>query len=389
MAKPTFDFAIVGAGIAGSACAYYLARAGRTCLLIEAEEVASGASGFSAGLITPPIGLRLQPPLRDLMLAAFDLHQQLPEQLRDGSDPGYELRRGGSVLVAPDEAVAAALRSMLDDPVPRGRGARWLEPGQVGEVCPWLDQPQAGGIYEPSAGNLDPDRLTRAICAAAQRAGARLTIDSVVALEPSGLGFRVRGSRGDYRAGQVLLAAGPWTGALAGQLGFEDSVHPLKGQILRLRLPPPHSAVGFSCPDGSYLAPRPDGQVWIGTTEESVGFDRTTTDAARELILARARRLCSRIEGAEVLAQTACLRPLSRDGLPVIGPVPGVRGAWICTGHGRTGMLLGPVSARELVNLILGRDTALSMAPFDPARLGAAGAPGGLEAGDPNDHGNS
>ncbi|MXW29119.1 MAG: FAD-binding oxidoreductase [Chloroflexi bacterium] len=382
MAKPTYDFAIVGAGIAGSACAYYLARAGRTCLLIEADEVASGASGFSAGLITPPIGLRLQPPMRELMLAAFDLHQELPETLGNGSGSGYELRHGGSVLVATEEAAAPALRSLLDDPVPRRRGARWLDPEQVGEVCPWIDQPQAGGIYEPSAGNLDPDRLTHAFCAAAQRAGARLAIDSVVSLEESGPGFRLRGSRDEYRADQVLLAAGPWTGTLAGQLGFKDSVNPLKGQILRLRLPPPHSAVGFSCPDGSYLAPRPDGQVWIGTTEESVGFDRATTDAARDLILARARRLCARIDQGEVIAQTACLRPVSRDGIPLIGPVPGIRGAWICTGHGRTGMLLGPVSARELVNLILERETALAMAPFDPARLGAASAPSGLETGE-------
>lgn len=382
MAKPTYDFAIVGGGIAGSACAYYLARAGRTCLLIEADSVASGASGWSAGLITPPIGLRLQQPLRDLMLTAFDLHQELPELLRDDPSAGYELRHGGSVLVAPDDAAAPALRSLLDDPIPRGRGAHWLDPNQVRELCPWIDQPQAGGIYEPSAGNLDPDRLTRAFCTAAQRAGARLTIDSVDSLEPKKPGFRVRGSLGDYHAEQVLLAAGPWTGALAGQLGFEDAVHPLKGQILRLRLPPPHSAVGFTCPDGSYLTPRPNGQVWIGTTEESVGFDRTTTDAARVLILGRARRFCSRIDAAEVITQTACLRPIARDGLPLIGPVPGVRGAWMCSGHGRTGMLLGPVSARELVNLILERDTALAMAPFDPARLAAGNLPSGYPAGE-------
>ncbi len=381
MANPTYDFAVVGGGIAGSACAYYLSRAGRTCLLIEADEVAAGASGFSAGLITPPVGPRLQQPLRDLMLSAFELHQELPQQLGDGRDPGYELRRGGNVLVAPDEGSAPALRSLLDDPVPRQRGARWLEPDQVREICPWVDRPHAGGIYEPSAANLDPDRLTRTVCAAAQRAGARLMIDSVVSLEPVGSGFRVRGSLGEYRAEQVLLAAGPWTGTLAAQLGFEDAVHPLKGQILRLRLPPPHSGVGFTCPDGSYLSPRPDGQVWIGTTEESAGFDRATTQEARDLILARAREMCSRIDSAQVIAQTACLRPLSRDGLPLIGPLPGIHGAWICSGHGRTGMLLGPVSARELVNLILERETALDLAPFDPARLGAGDAPSSSTAG--------
>ena len=383
MADKTYDFAVVGGGIAGSACAYYLARAGRSCLVLEADEVASGASGFSAGLITPPIGLRLQRPLRDLMLAAFELHQDLPGQLRDGPLPGYELRRGGSVLLAPDEAAAPELEALLADPVPRRRGARWLEPGQVGQICPWIDRPQAGGIYEPSAANLDPDRLTRAFCAAAQRAGARLKIDSAVSLEHLEPGFRVRGARGDYHAEQVLLAAGPWTGALAGQLGFEDAVRPLKGQILRLRLPPPHSPVGFSCPDGSYLSPRPDGQVWIGTTEELVGFDRSTTGEARELILAQARRYCSRIDAAQVVAHTACLRPLARDGLPLIGRLPGVEGAWICSGHGRTGMLLGPLSARELVNLILERDTALALAPFDPVRLAGGAAPSSLAAGEP------
>ena len=382
MADATYDFIVVGGGIAGSACAYYLARSGRKCLLLEADEVASGASGFSAGLITPPIGSRLRQPLRDLMLAAFELHLELPEELRDGSRAGYELRRGGSVLLAPDDADAPGLKALLDDPIPRRRGARWLEPDQVGEICPWIDRPQAGGIYEPAAASLDPERLTRAFCAAAQRAGVRLTIDSVVSLEPLEPGFRVRGSRGDHLAEQVLLAAGPWTGTLAGQLGFEDSIRPLKGQILRLRLPAPHSAVGFSCPDGSYLSPRPDGQVWIGTTEELVGFDRSTTEDARDQILAQARRYCSRIDSAQVVAQTACLRPLARDGLPLIGRLPGVGGAWICSGHGRTGMLLGPLSARELVNLILERDTALAMAPFDPARLAGGGAPGSFAAGE-------
>lgn len=373
MAGPTYDFAIVGGGIVGSAAAYYLTRAGRSCLLIEAEAIAAGASGFSAGLITPPIGARLEPPLRDLMLAAFEHHQELAARLGGDRDAGYELRRGGTVLIAPEESAVPALRALLERPEPRARGARWLGPRQVGAVCPWIDRPQSGGIFEPAAGNLDPDRLTRAFCAAAERAGAGLAIDSVGALEPRGGRFLLRGARGDYGAEQVLLAAGPWTGALAGQLGYTNAIEPLKGQILRLRLPPPHWEVGFSDPDGHYLSPRPGGEVWIGTTEEPVGFDRATTPEARRLMLANARRYCSRLDAAEVLAQTACLRPIARDGLPLIGALPGVPGAWICSGHGRTGMLLGPISAREITKLILGRDTALSMSPFDPARLAAGG----------------
>ena len=373
MAGSSYDFAIVGGGIAGSASAYYLARSGLSCLLVEAESIAAGASGWSAGLITPPIGPRLEGPLRDLMLAGFELHQELPRRLGNSDGEVYKLRRGGTVLVAPDEDAVPGRRALLDDPIPRRRGARWLDPAAVAETCPWIDQPQAGGVFEPAAANLDPERLTRAFSGAAQQLGVHLELDSVNSIERDAAGFALRGSRGDYRAEQVLLAAGPWTGRLAGQLGFGEFIKPLKGQILRLRVGPPHSPVGFSDPDGNYLAPRPGGQVWIGTTEESAGFDRDPTAAARDQMLARARRYCSRVGSAEIVAQTACLRPLSSDGLPLVGPLPGVEGAWVCSGHGRTGMLLGPISARETVNLILGRETALAMGPFDPARFAAGG----------------
>ncbi len=370
MARAMQDIAIVGAGITGTAAAYYLSRAGRNCLLIEADAVASGASGWSAGLITPPIGPRLRGPLGELAQAAFDLHAALPDQLRGNRGGGYDLRRGGTILVAPNEAAAEGMASQLDHPAAAARGARWLNSRQTRELCTWIDQPQAGGVFEPGAANLEPNRITLAFSGAAQDHGARLVFDSINAVEKITDGFRLRGSIADYRAAQVLLAAGPWTGALARQLGLEGAIEPLKGQILRLRLPPPYCPVGFSDPDGNYLAPRPGGQVWIGTTEETVGFDRKPTATARTLLLGNARRYCSRIDSATVVAHTACLRPMSPDGLPVIGALPGAPGAWICSGHGRAGMLLGPLSARELANLMLERETAISLAPFDPGRFG-------------------
>ena len=373
MSGAIFDIAIVGAGIAGSATAFYLARAGKSCLLIEAEAVAAGASGWSAGLITPPIGARLQEPLASLALAAFELHADLPDQLRRYSAGGYDLRRGGTVLVAPDEAAAQPIKALLDHPQPQRRGALWLDPDRVRELCAWIDQPQVGGVFEPGAANLDPERLTGAFSSAAEDLGTRLVVDRISALQRRPDGFTLQGASGGYRASQVVLAAGPWTGTLARQLGFAGAIEPLKGQILRLRLAPPYSPVGFSDPEGNYLAPRPGGEVWIGTTEESVGFDRNPTAAGRRRILRNARRYCSRLEEAQVIAHTACLRPISPDGLPLIGALPGVAGAWMCSGHGRSGMLMGPISARELANTILERATALSLDPFDPGRFAADG----------------
>ena len=146
-------------------------------------------------------------------------------------------------------------------------------------------------------------------------------------------------------------------------------VTPLKGQILRLRLPPAAAETRFSDTDGNYMARKADGLVYVGTTEESVGFDETPTDAARRQILRQAGRFVSAVSRAEVVKQTACLRPLSPDGLPILGAAPGLSGAYVATGHGRAGLLLAPGSAAALAAQITGESPAIDLTPFDPARF--------------------
>ena len=169
----------------------------------------------------------------------------------------------------------------------------------------------------------------------------------------------------------TVLALGPWTHRAAAWLDLPLPVRPLKGQILHLQLtaePPPG---GFSNLDGQYAVTRPSGVVFAGTTEEDAGFDDEPTPEARSLILASLTRYTSRLADARVVDQTACLRPLSGDGLPIVGAAPGRRGAWVVAGHGRKGILLSLATGEALAELITeGRSTRVDLKPFDPARFG-------------------
>ena len=120
-------------------------------------------------------------------------------------------------------------------------------------------------------------------------------------------------------------------------------------------------------------SPKRSGLVYLGTTMERVGFDSAPTLEARDRILAIGARFSSVLEAAEVIEQTACLRPLSADDLPIMGAVPGVDGAYVATGHGRKGILLSTASGKAMADLIVeGRTDCIDLTPFDPARFAAS-----------------
>ena len=348
---------------AGRGLAYELADRGARPLLIESRAIASGASGKAAGLLSPASDARAVGPLGPLWRVSLARHHELAEELLALGAPGYGFEESPSLLIAADVAEARTLRQAAP--------ARWLEPDEVRARCAWIDGPIAGGLLREASAAIDPAAFTQALIHAAQARGARVEHGRVTGLSLSGRS--VTGVQVDGRivpANSVVLAMGPWTSAAGEWIGCRVPVTPLKGQILRLRLPPVPAETRFSDMDGNYMARKSDGLVYVGTTEERVGFDETPTDAARRRILRQAGRFVSAVSRAEVVKQTACLRPLSPDGLPILGAAPGLSGAFIATGHGRAGLLLAPGSAAALAAHIAGESPSIDLTPFDPARFG-------------------
>lgn len=362
MSGQSADMVICGGGVLGAALAYELAGRGVRPLLVESRAIASGASGKAAGLLSPASDARAAGPLGPLWRASLARHHALVRELQAHGAPGYGFAESPSLLITADAAEAQTLREAAP--------SQWLEPDKVRARCAWIDGPVEGGLLREASAEIDPADFTQALIRAAQTRGARVRHGRVTGLSLNGRsvnGVQMEGQT--VRAKSVVLAMGPWTSEASAWIGLRIPVSPLKGQILRLRLPPAPAETRFSDTDGNYMARKSDGLVYVGTTEEQVGFDETPTATARRQILRQAGRFVSAVSRAGVVKQTACLRPLSPDGLPILGDAPGLSGAYIATGHGRAGLLLAPGSAAALAAHITGESPAIDLTPFDPDRF--------------------
>jgi glycine/D-amino acid oxidase-like deaminating enzyme len=156
---------------------------------------------------------------------------------------------------------------------------------------------------------------------------------------------------------------GPWAREAEAWLGLTIPIEPLKGEILRMRLPGPALAHDFVSAE-VLLASRPGGQVWCAATEEWRGFDKQPSVTARDLLLARAQQLLPAMAEATLLEQTGCLRPVTPDWLPIIGPTPGWENVYLATGGAKKGILLGTGMGKAVADLMRTGSTSLPIAPY-------------------------
>jgi glycine/D-amino acid oxidase-like deaminating enzyme len=360
---PPRHVVVCGAGVMGAAVAYFLARRGIAVTVVERSGVACAASGKSGGFLA--LDWCDGSPLEALARASFRLHAELAREL--GADYGY--RRMDTFMLAARERGAVPGGHRVDAPA-------WLD--GAGAVT------AAIGSTETTA-QVHPARFTTALLDAAQGRGAAFRIAVV-----TGVVQRAGEVRGVVVDGEVLeadavvLAMGPWTGQAAGGLSL-PRVHGLKGYSVTLEAAnvPAHALfLEYRAADGQRLEPeifpRPDGEVYVCGMADPAPLpdspDEVEVSEAACAILARAAgRVSTTLATARIGRRQACYRPVTDDGLPLIGRVPAVAGAYVATGHGPWGMLNAPATGLALAELIAESATsALDLRPFDPARLPAA-----------------
>jgi D-amino-acid dehydrogenase len=378
-----FDAVIIGGGLLGSATAYHLVAAGARTLLIDRGDVGR-ATDAGAGILSPETNSRDPEAWFRLAVEAVAYYPSLIERLRgeQAGDTGYA-RCGQLVVAATDDEIESferAKRIVFERQRQRGRPTREdlheVTPAEARELFPPLG-PVHGAIYSRGAARVDGRLLNRALRTAAEARGLVVRPGSVERLAIEG--DAVRGLVVDGEtivAGAVAIAGGAWSEAFGRQLGVTISVAPQRGQIIHLGLRGADTSRWpmISAFHHHYMVAWPDSRVVCGATRETgSGFTPHTTVAGVREVLGEALRVAPGLANAEIREIRVGLRPFTTDTLPVLGAVPGVRGVFLITGHGPTGLTLGPYSAKLVTALMLGKTPETDLSAFSVARFPAVG----------------
>jgi glycine oxidase len=333
--------------------------------VLDRGELGHGTSHVSAGMLAPISEADAgEEALLRLGLESARRWPAFAAELQEASGIDVDLRRTGTLLVARDRDEAEALERELALRRRFGLAAERVLPSQARRLEPGLAPTVRLGLDVPDDHALDPRLVVAALARAAERAGAVLRPGEEVAEVRPGAGVRLASGE-EVAAGAVVIAAGPWSGALRGIP--EDArvpVRPVKGQSLRLRDPSGPGLVERVVRwDGGYLVPRSDGRYVLGATVEERGFDTSLTGGGIHDLLRDGSELVPGVLELEVEELIAGLRPGTPDNAPVIGASPAAPGLVWATGHYRNGALLTPVTADLVVAALCGDEPDPAFAP--------------------------
>jgi glycine/D-amino acid oxidase-like deaminating enzyme len=374
-----FDAIVIGGGIVGMAAAYNLVRGGAQTLLIERGE-AGQATAAGAGILSPASSGHESEDWFNFAVTAVDYYPVLLGQLAadEAGETGYAPLQQLIVAVSPDEDIAfAATKSRV-----LARQKRVGLP-RLEELSP-IDAPAARLLFPPlaairdgllyrSAARVDGRLLAGALRRGALRHGLTVkqaNVERLVIKEGAVTGVISDGET--INGGAVIIAGGAWSGEFAEQLAVKAPVSPQRGQIIHLSLNGVDTSawpviIAFH---GHYLVPWADSRVAVGATRETVGYAPRTTAAGVHEVLSEALRVAPGLADASIADIRVGLRPGTPDNLPILGAVPGVRNVYFATGHGASGLQLGPFSGKVVANLVLTGAAGADIEAFSVTRFG-------------------
>lgn len=344
----SWDVIIAGGGLVGVCSALELRKRGVTVLVLERGEPGCEASSAAAGMLAPA-DPDTPAALRAIALEAARIYPEFIDSLQRASGIQVDFRRHGTIILG-EQTAPPEYRNL-------SAGAlRNLEP-----AIEALDYP-AFFIEEET---VDPVLLMRAAVRAALLSGVEIRSGITVRqLHWSGSQVEVVTEGESLAANAAVNCMGSWSG---------PPVKPRKGQMMYLQPTKAGLLQHAVRAPGAYLVPRSSGKILVGTTVEDVGFDKSVHNETIGTMHRAAAQYLPELAAAEVIETWAGLRPGSPDDLPLIGATNDPR-VFLASGLFRNGILLSPITARVVADLVTGAAPSLDVSPFSPARFAAANA---------------
>ncbi|RCW43388.1 glycine oxidase ThiO [Paenibacillus prosopidis] len=365
---------VLGGGIIGLSCAFEAARRGMRVTLIEPAALGGQASGAAAGMLAPYSENTEQPDsFFQLCLHSLRHFPEWIAAVEELSGLSAEWVRSGSINVFMHEADLLPIQSRLRWQNEWGADAQLIDAAQLRMLEPRLAQSAVAGIFTPHESHVYAPKLVTALEAACLKLGVTILLQAgevdEVAVHPSGgVTVRAKALEQPVHADRVVVSAGAWSGAYERWFGLSIPVHPIRGQICSFEHPGGEVRhMVFS--SQAYWVGKRNNRLVCGASEDVAGFQTHVTERGIGRLIRSSNKLFPFLEGKETAHRWAGLRPATRDGQPLLGKVEGMPAVIMAAGHYRNGILLSPVTAFIVADLLEGKPSELPLQSFDPNRF--------------------
>jgi glycine oxidase len=372
-----FDVAIIGGGVIGCSIAWSLGQGGLRVAVIERGHPGCESSGAAGGMLAPQIEADRMDDFYHLVAASRASYSHFAAELREASGIDVEYRGEGTLYLALTEEDEVNLDRRWQWQHSAGLNVKRLKAETVLEIEPLINKELRWALMFPDDHQVNNRQLMIALYHACRKAGIQFfthTEALQLSIETKAGQKRIRGIRttwGQIKSNCVVVAAGSWSSLLSLENGHSLGrlqIEPVRGQMVALEMPLP-SVRHVLYSHHAYLIPRLHGVLIAGSTTEHTGYDKRVTAGGIASVIDHAVKMMPCISGLAISETWAGLRPRSPDELPILGHDPSISGLIYATGHYRNGILLAPITAKIISELILKGASAINLEPFSVARF--------------------
>ncbi|MGH9754873.1 MAG: glycine oxidase ThiO [Blastocatellia bacterium] len=368
------DAVVIGGGVIGCAIAWRLGQAGMSVVVVERGRVGGEASHAAGGMLVPLAEAEDKDDFFNFTVAGLAMYADFARELKESSGVDIEYRAEGTLYMALTEEDEVELDRRWRWQHEAGLNVKRLNAGCALDLEPLINSALRFALKYPGDHQVDNRRLMTALHTAARNAGVEFWThtDARELLIENAAGRKqiigVTTTRGAVRAHTAVIAAGSWSSLLRCDESPQFEVEPVRGQMVAVEMPAPATRHVIYSRRG-YLVPRLSGYLIAGSTSEHAGYDKRVTASGVASIIERAIEIMPSIASQAITETWAGLRPHAPDDLPILGADPRVAGLIYATGHYRNGILLAPITAQVISELIIKGASSVNLAPFSVARF--------------------
>lgn len=362
--------AIIGAGISGLLSALELVEQGCSISIFDQQQAAQAASWAGSGILSPMYPWRYPQAVNDLAKFAKPQYQAWNEKLKPITGINFEIHETGMLIFDEDDFEIGL--NYAERHHETMQQAEYLNRKQLEQINPHIHPKFQQALYFSQLANVRNPRLLQSLTQYLKQHPRVRFFEHCPIQQFQIIENRIQAIQSAdgrlHQADHIVLTTGAWSQQWAAQLGLQIPIQPVQGQIVLFKTPA--QWLPSMCMNKvMYLIPRQDGHVLCGSSMRHVGFDTSPDPQIKQDILSACFEMVPELAQFPIVKQWAGLRPGSPTGVPYIGKVPNLNNVWVNFGHFRNGLCMGTASAHLLRQLMLGQETIVDPAAYDPKQL--------------------